>query len=179
MKFTQHPTYKDYYADLEKGEVYSTLKSNYNKEGEFKKLKPALSRGYLMFNIHFEGKRISKQVHGFVFECGSQTIPKYGKTSESLTINHINEIKIDNKFCNLELVTQRKNTQLREKDKIENKKSGLPRFVRPSPNSKKNPFIVIFRYNKKYTYFGSFSTIEEATKIAKSKFEELFKGEIY
>ena len=173
----QHPLYSDYFCDLSSGEVYSTKKSNYNKEGEFKKLKPSINgRGYLQFSMSYEGKQINKLIHSFVFECGTNKTYEYSnKSPEGLTINHKDGNKLNNKFSNLELINMRTNSQLSNNLTKENKKSKLPRFVTPSGKK----FMIKIHIKGKQTYFGTYPTIEEAEQVARLKFEELYPTESY
>lgn len=176
-KLIQHPIYKDYYADLESGEVYSC------KFNKIKKLKLYNSRGYLQFNIMNNKEKICKKLHAFIFECGTQQTYEYStSSSEGLTINHIDSNKLNNKFQNLELRTNRWNAK-DGTDKKYKSKSDLPKYVRLNKTSLENgwcnPYYVQIRIKGKYKHFGYFTSIEEAEQVAKAKFQELYPNEIY
>lgn len=49
-------------------------------------------------------------VHQLVYECITKKVPSY--STPGLCINHINNDKTDNRFCNLELIHSSKNTAL-------------------------------------------------------------------
>lgn len=52
----------------------------------------------------------NRSAHQLIYECITKTTPKYG--TPGLCINHINNIKTDNRFCNLELIHSSMNTSL-------------------------------------------------------------------
>ena len=66
-------------------------------------LKPSIKRGYNMVNLAIDGKQVTKYVHRIVWESFYGPIPK------GMQINHINEIKTDNRLCNIELCTPKYN----------------------------------------------------------------------
>ena len=59
--------------------------------------------GYNRINLIIDGKPKSKFVHRLVWEAFNGPIP------EGMEINHINEIKTDNRLCNIELCTRKYN----------------------------------------------------------------------
>jgi hypothetical protein len=167
-----HPIYSDYGCD-ELGNVYS-LKFN-----KIKKLKPAKNgKGYLIFDISYNNKQFHKRVHHFVYECITKLIPNWSnKSADGITINHIDSNRINNKIDNLEIKTLRENLQLKECNKIENKKSGLPRYVSFIKNNNINCFRVLIRLKNKLIHFGNYSTVEEAEQVAIAKHKELYPNE--
>lgn len=94
-----------------------------NEQGEIRNsitgkiLNPALNNnGYTRITIAIDGKRVTKSVHRIIWESFNGPIP------EGMVINHINEIKTDNRLCNIELCSQKyninfgsRNTRVREK----------------------------------------------------------------
>ena len=66
-------------------------------------LKPKITRGY--YQVHLHKNSIGKwySIHRLVFEAFNGTIP------EGLQVNHINEVKTDNKLENLNLMTAKEN----------------------------------------------------------------------
>ena len=95
MKFRDYSKYEVY----EDGRIWS-YKSN-------KWLKPSTTKyGYQQVGLFDnEGKRKCYQVHRVVFEAVSgEPIP------ECMQCNHINEDKTDNRFCNINLMTPKQNT---------------------------------------------------------------------
>ena len=77
---------------------------NYNREGKIKILKPVKAKnGYLRVNLYKDGKLKHYSVHRLVWEAFN------GKIPEGYEINHINEIKTDNRLENLNLMTPKQN----------------------------------------------------------------------
>ena len=69
-----------------------------------KLIKPLIKHnGYFQVNLYKDGKMRCRAVHRLVMEafCGPS----------NLTVNHINEIKTDNRLCNLEYMTQSENVR--------------------------------------------------------------------
>lgn len=169
-----HPIYSDY-ACSDQGEIFSL------KYGKIKTIKSFDNlRGYLFFNLFHNGKHINKMIHQFVYECFTQSVPVWGNTSDSNTINHKDSNKHNNTFQNLEIISMRENIHLRNCNKLENKTFKLPKGVTFRKNRKnlKKPYQVVIWFNKKSTAFGSYPTIEAAYEVSKAKFKELFNEEL-
>jgi hypothetical protein len=80
---------------------------NYGQTGQEKILKPNNHNlGYIVVGLHKEGLQKSKKIHQLEAEA---FIDKDYK-SKGLVVNHINFKRNDNRLCNLEVVTQRENT---------------------------------------------------------------------
>lgn len=91
------------------GEIYSTkISYRYNPNGDLRLVKPRNHpSGYLYYGL-FVGKGKSKvrywrRAHRLVWESHN------GKIPQGFEINHINNIKTDNRLTNLELVTRSEN----------------------------------------------------------------------
>jgi hypothetical protein len=54
-----------------------------------------------------------RSIHQLVYECITKKTPKYA--TPGLCINHINNNRSDNRFCNLELIHSSENTSLGKK----------------------------------------------------------------
>lgn len=81
-----------------------------NEQGEIRNsitgriLKPIITHnGYNRITLSIDGKLVSKFVHRIVWESFYSPIPK------GMQINHINEIKTDNRICNIELCSPKYN----------------------------------------------------------------------
>jgi len=81
-------------------------------------------------------------------------------------VDHINEIKDDNRIENLRWINMSGNMRNRTIKNI----YGLPRGVF---KNKYNTYRALAKIDGKYTHLGSFETIEEASKCYEAKFEEL------
>lgn len=78
---------------------------NYNRTGKEGILKPILDKdGYYCVNLSKNAKSKHIKVHRLVVEAFIGEIPT------GLVVNHINEIKTDNRLENLEICTIRENT---------------------------------------------------------------------
>ena len=89
-------------ADIETGNVYSI---------RWRKGKSPLGcknqKGYIVFTLHLDGKRIQAKTHRVVW------ISKYGHIPDGLMPDHKNRIKSDNRIENLNLVDGRGNAKNR------------------------------------------------------------------
>lgn len=76
-----------------------------NKTRKEKILKPKkMKTGYLMFFLSKEGKQKGFTIHRLVYKAFVGEIP------DGMQVNHINEIKSDNRLENLNLMTPKENT---------------------------------------------------------------------
>lgn len=93
-KFRQYDKYEVY----EDGRIYSYKTKRF--------LKPQTTKfGYQQVELYDnEGKRKLYYLHRVVYEAVSGE-----PIQEGLDVNHINEIKTDNRFCNLNLMTRKEN----------------------------------------------------------------------
>ena len=103
--YSVHPIYDLYAADSD-GNIINIIKKvpHIGNEDHF---------GYMKCCVRKHGKSGVKgyKVHRFVWECFNGIIP------EGKVIDHINNKKVDNRLCNLQLVTQQKNCKKSTKDR--------------------------------------------------------------
>ena len=96
-----------YYIDTD-GRVWTEKKGVRNLRGELRELKPSKKKtGYLYTNIYWGKKlteRASLRIHRVVYETFVGIIP------EGFVVDHINDIKDDNRLENLQLLTPKDNT---------------------------------------------------------------------
>ena len=106
-KYYVHPVFQNYAAS--KSAEISNIKPK-------RELKPGINSRTGITHISICDKTLNKPkayyVHSFVWESMKGEIPS------DLEINHINEIKTDNRLKNLELVTHQKNIELSKYKKI-------------------------------------------------------------
>ena len=101
--------YEGYYQVSSEGRVKSLERTFINKSGRKRTvkeriLKPAFDGwGYLIVTLCAGGKRKNLMVHRLVCEAFNDN------RDEKPEVNHINEIKTDNRACNLEWCTRREN----------------------------------------------------------------------
>ena len=103
--FSVHPIYNLYAADCD-GNVINVIKQVPNK-GKKK------YDGYMRFSIRKHGQSGVKNylVHRFIWECHNGVIEKGSE------IDHINNIRDDNRLCNLQLLTHQKNCKKMVEDR--------------------------------------------------------------
>lgn len=97
VAFTQLPNYSNYLILYNVGLIWS------KKSGRFIGYKEP--DGYYQTTLTDDnGKQICGKLHRFIYEA------VYGPIPEGLQVNHINEIKTDNKIDNLNLMTCKQNS---------------------------------------------------------------------
>lgn len=99
------PGYEGIYEVSNYGDVKSL---KYDKE---KMLKKVLSHSYLIVSLWIKGKKKNHRVNRLVWEAFNGPIP------EKMQVNHKNEIKVDNRLCNLELLTPSENVNYGTRNK--------------------------------------------------------------
>lgn len=95
------------YYITEDGKVYSrrTFGPQDNRESNFRELKLQNKKGYLVVRLMKNNKQYTKPVHRLVAET---FIPNPNNFPQ---VNHINYIRDDNRICNLEWVTNQRNSE--------------------------------------------------------------------
>ena len=104
-KYRIHPVY-NLYAGNRQGEVIHISKSVPMK-GNY------LDTGYLKVKVRGSGdkKQTTVYVHRFIYECYNGVIP------DGMVIDHINDIKDDNRVKNLQLMTPQHNSKKAAKNR--------------------------------------------------------------
>lgn len=102
--------------------------------------------GYLVFNLHKNGKRRMVKVHRIVM------LTFIG--CSDLQVDHINGIKDDNRIINLRYVTCLQN--------IENHHSKLKNGISVGINKARNKWLVNKTINGNRVFIGSFTSLEDA-----------------
>ena len=95
------PGFPSYYI-TKKGEVYSTKRYKIPRL-----LKPKKSAGYLSYSLRVDGKTIDKRLHQLLVS----TFVDKNYLKKKLSVNHKNGNKLDNRLCNLEIITHQQNIQ--------------------------------------------------------------------
>jgi len=134
---------------------YGNVKSlNYNRMGLEKVLSPSPSRGgYLQIGLYKNGIGKVKKIHQLV----AITFLNHTPCGMELVINHINFIKTDNRVENLEVITQRENTNQKH---LKTKRTSIYRGVYWC--KKANKWKVQTQLNGKNKYLGLFTCEKEA-----------------
>ena len=111
--------------------------------------------GYPAITLNKDGKKKTKVVHQLVAESFLGHIPD----SYNGVINHIDNIKTNNRLDNLEVVSSRYNTQYSKSTE--------------GVYERRNKFEVYVRIDGKKTYLGSYASKEEALKVRNKKLQEI------
>ena len=99
-----HPIY-DLYASDENGEIIHIIKKVTLKGHKHR-------NGYMQCVVRkYRGKQKTYFIHRFIWECFNGLIP------EEKVIDHINNIRDDNRLCNLQLLTQKDNCKKSAKNR--------------------------------------------------------------
>lgn len=109
-----------------------------------KQITPVLKKtGYYEVRLGLNNKRTSLSHHRVVWETWNGSIP------QGMHINHINQIKSDNRLSNLEMVTPSENQQKRELacgEEIHNSKA-TDTIVREIRNSVESTSVLAEKYD--------------------------------
>lgn len=111
--------------------------------------------GYPAITLNKDGKKKTKVVHQLVAESFLGHIPD----NYNGVINHIDNIKTNNRLDNLEVVSSRYNTQYSKSTE--------------GVYERRNKFEVYIRIDGKKTYLGSYTSKEEALKVRNKKLQEI------
>jgi hypothetical protein len=107
-KIKQITEIPDYYI-TNTGQVFSTrISPRYNKKGEMRQVRPKLTKGGYLYIGGYSGKGADKKrnwlrIHRVVYQEFVGPIP------QGMEIDHINNIKTDNKIENLQMLTKKDN----------------------------------------------------------------------
>lgn len=121
--------------------------------GNHKILKYFLSNGYKHVQLHLRRKRKNRSIHSLV----AQAFLGHKQCGYEVVVDHINNIGMDNRLCNLQLVSQRVNAS-KDKSGYTSKHIGVSLHKRTGIWE---AHIVI---NKKDVYLGRFTDELEASK---------------
>lgn len=150
------------YFITDNGSIYS------RKTGRFIKIKPAKDKkGYLRVSFWEHNKRITKKVHRLVAEA---FIPNPENKPQ---VNHINGVKTDNNFKNLEWNTASENMQHSHRV-LGIKSSNYGKFGKDNHSSKA---VVQIKDDIIIAEFGSMREAERKTGIKASNIGACCKGQ--
>jgi hypothetical protein len=145
------PDYPNYMIS-NKGDV-KTL--NYKKSKKERELKQRINnRGYYCLTIWKNNKPKMCVVHVFMAKIFLNYVP----LGRKYVVDHINNIKTDNKLENLQVITQRENTS---KDKDFNTKAS--KYIGVCWDKRNKKWKATIRVNKKRIFLGYFYNEQEAS----------------
>ena len=125
------------------------------KDKKGRVLKPSAGKGgYINVNLSKNGVSITKTIHTLVAITFLNHIPNGYK---GLVVDHVNNIKSDNRLSNLQLITQRQNTS-------KDKKGFTSKYTGVSWHKKSEKWISRIVINGKVKYIGCFHNELDAHK---------------
>ena len=146
--FKDIPKYEGMYKVSNLGNVKSL------KFGKEKLLKEGLSsNGYLTVVLYKYGSKITSNIHQLVAMAFLNHVPDGYK----MVVNHINNNKVDNRVLNLEIVTQRENTNRKHLD-------SSSKYVGVHWDKNTRNWRARIRINGKPKHLGLFTDELEASK---------------
>ncbi|MCD8098041.1 MAG: DNA (cytosine-5-)-methyltransferase [Lachnospiraceae bacterium] len=97
-------------VDESTGNVYGTRGPGGIKREQPIKLKGSIVNGYRVYSIHAEGVKKQIRANRLVW------MSAHGRIPEGYVVDHINNIKLDNRLCNLQLLTAEDNSHKAKED---------------------------------------------------------------
>lgn len=112
------------------------------------------NKGYYQVKLSMYGKCKTRKVHQLVCESFLNHTP----CGHKLVVNHINHNKLDNRAENLEIITQRENS---------NKKhlKSTSKYIGVSWDKSRSKWFSRIRIKYKYKYLGRFKTEKVASAV--------------
>jgi hypothetical protein len=121
--------------------------------------------GYVYYSTWEQGKSIPRTLHGLLMQAPPGT-----------HVDHVNGDKLDNRRCNLRVVSPQRN-QVNRKRLNRNNTSGVRGVSRRSHLSATRPWLAQITVNRKNVYLGVFATQEDAVAARRAAELEYF-GEL-
>lgn len=148
-----HPIY-DLYAGSEDGKIIYIIKRVPHKGNK-------INSGYLRVCVRKHGQSGQKkfQVHRFIWECFNGLIP------DEKEIDHINNIRDDNRLCNLQLLTHQQNCKKMARSQDCKFKVGTAKCVK----------AININTNKK-SYYSSIHAAQQHLGICRASISKICSG---
>jgi hypothetical protein len=167
--FKDIPGYEGLYQVSNFGNVKSLSRELYNGKVNFiskeKMLKAVKNKeGYYVLNLFKDGKQKTMCVHVLLAIAFLNHIPNGHK----IVVDHINNIKTDNRLENLQLISHRENCS-------KDRKGGSSKYIGVFWSKKYNKWIGIIVINRKQKQLGYFNTEHEA-HLAYQKALEMYNN---
>ncbi len=159
--------YEGFYQVSNLGNVKSLSRKAKSSYGRFRPIQERIRKtlvdtnGYLRVSLSKEGNLKNKKVHRLVAETFLKDAHKKG-----LVVDHIDNVKTNNREDNLQWITHRKNSS-------KDKKNTTSKYTGVSKNQKCNGWYARIRINGKQKYLGSFSNELEASKAYQRELKKI------
>lgn len=154
--------YEGLYEVSDLGNVKSLKRKNRKKE---KLLKSFTVKGYFRVGLSKEGKTKAMQIHQLIAIAFLNHVPD----GHRLVVDHINNIKTDNRLENLQIITGRENTS-KDKKECTSKYSGV------SWHKRRKKWVASIHIKDKRKHLGYFTDEIEASLIYQKTLEEIIDG---
>jgi hypothetical protein len=169
-EFRDVPCYEGMYQVSDLGRVKSVLRKSWNGHSfivqKEKILKSINNKGYLYVAVCKKSKSYKKQIHQLVAMSFLNHVP----CGYEIVVDHINNIRIDNRLVNLQITTNRENCS---KDKIG---KGSSKYTGVYWHKTSQKWRAMIRINGKRKYLGLFANELEAYESYKKQLDEIKKA---
>ena len=159
------PNYEGYYQVSNLGNVKSLARfNNLGKRVKERVLKNLVNttKGYLVVRLSKIGLVKTKQIHQLVAESFLNHKPNGHK----LVVNHINFDKKDNRLENLEIITNRENTNKKHK-------KSKSKYIGVTWHKRANKWTAQILYKRKNIHLGCFNNEIDAHNAYQNKLKEI------
>ena len=162
------PNYEGYYQASNLGRIKSLSrivlrKGKYPFMSKEKVLKPALiPLGYCQIVLHKNGIKKGKSIHSLVAESFLNHKPNGHK----LVVNHKNFNREDNRVENLEIITNRENTNQKHK-------KSKSKYIGVTWHKRVNKWTAQILYKRKNIHLGCFNNEIDAHNAYQNKLKEI------
>jgi hypothetical protein len=142
------PEYEGYYQASNMGSVKSISRIVKGKMVTERSVNTSIdSNGYYIVALYIESSKIIIRVHQLV----AMAFLNHKRCGQVVVVDHINNIRTDNKLENLQLITQRENTS--------KKKEGCSsKYIGVSWRKRDSKWSVTIMINAKIKYIGSYKS---------------------
>lgn len=165
------PNYEGYYQVSSFGRVKSLLRRVRSKNNSYKFLPSKFKKqtidndGYLTVNLCINGKSKIRRTHQLVAVC----FLNHKISGCIIVVDHINNIKTDNRVENLQLITNRENSS-------KDKKGYTSNYIGVSWSKPNSKWVAKISVNRKLIYLGYFDSEVEASNKYNKKLLETNNG---
>lgn len=161
------PGYEGYYQINNNGDVKSLKKKRANRHGFFLQKEKILRSvkngdGYLGVCLIKNKKGINSNIHVLLAICFMDHVP----CGQKRVVDHINNIKTDNRLSNLQIISHRENL-------CKDKKRGSSKYIGVSWAKRANKWVSVIGINGKTKYLGCFVNEIDAHNAYQNELKKL------
>jgi len=164
------PGFEGYYEVSNQGRVRSLDRKAWNGKcyrlSKGRVLNPVLTNGYKRVVLYSNKKKKTFSVHQLI----AIAFLSHEPCGYKIVVDHINNVKTDNRLENLQLISQRENSS-------KDKKGCSSKYTGVSWKKQNNKWISSIVIKGKIKHLGYFDTEEEANKYYQDALKAIEKGE--